>query len=91
MGFSEQARPPRVQPRTDVIVGTLDYGRVRVASATMGLEYRQPDPGPVLAGIAHSHALAPVADLPVRKVETAVHRIADMTLALGTVEHDCLA
>jgi acetoacetate decarboxylase len=37
------------------------------------------------------HALAPVADLPVLKVESAVHYIADMTLALGTVEHDYLA
>ena len=39
----------------------------------------------------HPHALAPVADLPVLKVESAVHYIADMTLALGTVEHDYLA
>ena len=39
----------------------------------------------------HPHALAPVADLPVLKVESAVHFIADMTLALGTVEFDYLA
>jgi acetoacetate decarboxylase len=39
----------------------------------------------------HPHALAPVADLPVLKVESASHYIADMTLALGTVEHDYLA
>ena len=39
----------------------------------------------------HPHALAPVAELPVRKVESAVHYIADMTLALGTVELDYLA
>lgn len=39
----------------------------------------------------HPHALAPVADLPVLKVESAVHYIADMTLALGTVEYDYLA
>jgi len=38
----------------------------------------------------HPHALAPVADLPVRKVVSAVHFIADMTLALGTVEFDYL-
>jgi acetoacetate decarboxylase len=39
----------------------------------------------------HPHALAPVADLPVLKIESAAHYIADMTLALGTVEHDYLA
>lgn len=38
----------------------------------------------------HPHALAPVADLPVLKIESASHYIADMTLALGTVEHDYL-
>ena len=32
----------------------------------------------------HPHALAPVADLPVREVVSAMHFIADMTLALGT-------
>ena len=113
---------------------TLDYGKVRVAKATMGFKHRALDPEPILAGIAqpnfllkiiphvdgtaricelvryhmvdvtlhgawggpaslelHPHALAPVADLPVRKIESAVHYIADMTLALGTVEYDYLA
>jgi acetoacetate decarboxylase len=39
----------------------------------------------------HPHALAPVADLPVREVISAVHLIADLTLALGEVVHDYLA
>ena len=39
----------------------------------------------------HPHALAPVAALPVLKVESALHYIADMTLALGTVEFDYMA
>ena len=34
---------------------------------------------------------APVAELPVLQVVSALHFIADMTLALGTVEHDYLA
>jgi acetoacetate decarboxylase len=34
------------------------------------------------------HALAPVADLPVREVISAVHLIADLTLALGEVVYD---
>jgi len=36
------------------------------------------------------HALAPVAELPVREVLGATHIIADVTLALGTVIHDYL-
>jgi acetoacetate decarboxylase len=37
------------------------------------------------------HALAPVADLPVREVVSAVHLVADLTLELGQVVHDYLA
>jgi acetoacetate decarboxylase len=39
----------------------------------------------------HPHALAPVADLPVRKVISALHFVSDLTLDLGTVVHDYLA
>jgi acetoacetate decarboxylase len=39
----------------------------------------------------HPHALAPVADLPVREVISATHLIADLTLGLGEVVHDYLA
>jgi acetoacetate decarboxylase len=36
----------------------------------------------------HGHALAPVADLPVREVLSASHILADLTLGLGRVVHD---
>jgi acetoacetate decarboxylase len=36
------------------------------------------------------HALAPVADLPIREIVSAVHLIADLTLDLGEVVHDYL-
>jgi acetoacetate decarboxylase len=39
----------------------------------------------------YPHALAPVADLPVREVVSATHLVADLTLGLGTVVHDYLA
>ncbi len=39
----------------------------------------------------HSHALAPVAELPVREVLSAVHLLTDLTLGLGEVVHDYLA
>jgi acetoacetate decarboxylase len=37
------------------------------------------------------HALAPIADLPVREVISSVHLIADLTLDLGEVVHDYLS
>lgn len=37
------------------------------------------------------HALAPVAELPVREVLSAVHILTDLTLGLGEVVHDYLA
>ncbi len=39
----------------------------------------------------HPHALAPVAELPVRKVVSALHFVADLTLELGEVAYDYLA
>ncbi len=39
----------------------------------------------------HPHALAPVSDLPMLEVISAVHLIADLTLNLGEVVHDYLA
>ena len=39
----------------------------------------------------HPHALAPVADLPVLEILSAVHILADLTLPLGTVAFDYLA
>jgi len=45
--------------------------------------------GPAALQLAH-HALAPVADLPVREVLGAVHIKADLTLGLGRVLYDYL-
>jgi len=133
-GFPKKLASPVLDYEVDTVVGTLDYGKVRVATATMGFKHRALDFAPIEAGIAqpnfllkiiphvdgttricelvryymvdvqlkgawtspaslelHPHALAPVADLPVLKIESAVHYIADMTLALGTVEYDYLS
>lgn len=38
-----------------------------------------------------SHALAPLAELPVPEIVSGVHIIADLTLPLGKVVHDYLA
>jgi acetoacetate decarboxylase len=39
----------------------------------------------------NAHALAPLTDLPVLKVLSGVHLVADLTLNLGEVVHDYLA
>ena len=46
--------------------------------------------GPVALSLA-SHALAPIAELPVLEVVSGIHIIADLTLGLGKVAHDYLA
>lgn len=46
--------------------------------------------GPAALELFH-HALAPVAQLPVREVISGVHIVSDLTLGLGTVVHDYLA
>jgi acetoacetate decarboxylase len=117
----------------DTLVGTLDYGKVRIATGTMGFKHRALDLGQVRAGmekpnyllkiIPHvdgtprilelidyrledivvkgawtgpatldlaSHALAPIAELPVREVISATHIVADLTLGLGKVVYDYL-
>jgi acetoacetate decarboxylase len=116
------------------LVGTLNYGSVRIATGTMGYKHRALDtavearklaaPNFLLKIIPHvdgtaricelvrfhleditvkgawtgpaaldlySHALAPVAELPVLQVLSAKHVVADLTLGLGTVVHDYLA
>lgn len=132
-GFPKKLASPQLEVEIDTIVGTLDYGKVRVAKATMGFKHRAVDPETVLSALAapnfllkiiphvdgsaricelvryyttevtlkgawtgpgslelHPHALAPVADLPVLQVMSAVHYIADLTLGLGEVVFDYL-
>src|SRR5262245_59121466 len=133
-GFPKKLASPTLHTEIDTLVGTLDYGPVRVATATMGYKHRAADlssvrssleePNFLLKIIPHvdgtpricelveyhlqdidlkgawtgpgslslvSHALAPVAELPVLEVVSAMHVIADLTLALGEVAHDYLA
>ena len=133
-GFPKKLASPRLETEIDTLVGTLDYGKVRIAQATMGFKYRVADQAAVLASLAapnfllkiiphvdgsaricelvryytsqvtlkgawtapaslelHPHALAPVADLPILKIESALHFIADLTLDLGEVVYDYLA
>lgn len=133
-GFPKKLASPQLEVEIDTLVGTLDYGKVRIAKATMGYKHRTADTAAVLAALAapnfllkiiphvdgspricelvryytsevnlkgawtgpgslelHPHALAPVAELPVLKVESALHFVADLTLELGDVVYDYLS
>jgi acetoacetate decarboxylase len=133
-GFPKKLANPSLQVQVDTLVGTLDYGPVRVVTGTMGYKHRSLPQEPVLASLREPtfllkiiphvdgspricelvryyleditlkgvwtgpgalglfpHALAPVAELPVREVISATHILADLTLGLGEVVHDYLA
>ena len=132
-GFPKKYAQPALGPDKDTLVGTLDYGSVRIATGTMGYKHQALDTKAVAASLAkpnyllkiiphvdgsarilelvdysledvtvkgawsgpaaldlHPHALAPVAELPVREIISAAHIIADLTLGLGKVVHDYL-
>jgi len=133
-GFPKKLADPKLSVETDTLVGTLNYGSVRIATGTMGYKHRALDiqaeaknlvaPNFLIKIIPHvdgtarvcelvryhledivvkgawtgpaaldlySHALAPVAELPVLQVLSAKHLVADLTLGLGTVVHDYLS
>ena len=132
-GFPKKLADPSLRTEKDTLVGTLDYGSIRVASGTMGYKHKTLDNDAMLksllapnfllkiipdvdctpricelvryfltdvtvkgawsgpAGLElFDHALAPVAELPVREVLSATHVVADLTLGLGEVVHDYL-
>jgi acetoacetate decarboxylase len=133
-GFPKKLANPVLHTEIDTLVGTLDYGPVRIATATMGYKHVEADLGAVRASLElpnfllkiiphvdgtpriceiveyhleeivlkgawtgpgalflNPHALAPVAELPVRRIVSATHILADLTLGLGKVVHDYLA
>jgi len=130
-GFPKKLGRPQLEVASDTLLGKLDYGPVRIATATMGFKHRAAPSTAVLAALAapnyllkviphvdgsprvcelvryhtvdvtlkgawtgpasldlHPHALAPLTALPVRRVVSALHFVADLTLELGTVVHD---
>ena len=130
-GFPKKLANPNLKIETECLVGTLDYGSVRVATASMGYKHFRGDLEAVRASLAApnfllkiiphvdgtpricelaeyylenidlkwaftgpaaltlaSHALAPLADLPVLGIVSAAHFKADLTLGLGKVVYD---
>ena len=50
-GFPKKLASPHLKTEIDSLVGTLDYGTVRVATATMGYKHRPADANAVLASL----------------------------------------
>ena len=133
-GFPKKLAKPTLHDVIDTLVGTLDYGPVRIATGSMGYKHKPADrdaaiasllaPNFLLKIVPHvdgtaricelveyeltdvnlkgawtgpaaltlsSHALAPLAELPVLEVVSGTHILADLTLPLGKVVHDYLA
>jgi acetoacetate decarboxylase len=132
--FPKKFGTPKLYVDTDTLVGTLDYGSLRVATATMGFKHAPMSeddaraeigrptyglkmlPGydrrPRVLELARSqitdmtvkgawtgparlqlfeHALAPLADLPVREIVSASHLLVDLTLGRASCVFDYLA
>jgi acetoacetate decarboxylase len=132
-GFPKKLAQPTLRTEIDTLIGTLDYGPLRVATGTMGYKHREADLAQVKASLAapnfllkiiphvdgtpricelveyhledvaikgawtgpaalhlSPHALAPVAELPVLEIVSAIHILGDLTLGLGRVVHDYL-
>ena len=131
--FPKKAGTPSLYVDSDTLVGTLDYGTLRVATATMGYKHVPMSDEDAIAEIGRptfglkvlpgydrrprilelvrsqitditvrgawtgparlqlfEHALAPLADLPVREVVSASHVLTDLTLGRPAIVHDYL-
>ena len=132
-GFPKKWASPKLFVEEDTLVGTLDYGSIRIATATMGYKHRTIDNDLILNAMKqpvfllknipgangnpelnqltrtylenitvkgawsgpgslelHPHALAPIADFPVKKILSVTHFITDITLPYGEVVEDFL-
>ena len=56
-GFPKKLASPTLRTETDTLVGTLDYGPVRVATGTMGYKHRAADLASVKASLAEPNFL----------------------------------
>lgn len=56
-GFPKKLAAPSLQVQTDTLLGTLDYGSVRVATATMGYKHRPLDVPSLLPGLLEPNFL----------------------------------
>lgn len=82
-GFPKKLASPTLKAEIDTLVGTLDYGPVRVATATMGYKHRHADEAAVLASLATPNWLLkiiPHVDGTARICELVEYYLQDVTL-----------
>jgi acetoacetate decarboxylase len=132
-GFPKKLGSPRLEVDGDTLLGSLDYGKTRIATGTMGFKFEELDKSLVRTSLAeqnflvksiphvdgtpaicqlvryymvdiqvkwaysgpatlelHDHAMAPINKLPVKRIISASHFIADLTLPYGEVAIDYL-
>lgn len=132
-GFPKKLGAPRLEIDGDTLLGTLDYGKTRVATGTMGYKFQELDQQEVKEALGaqnflvksipdvdgtpaicqlvryhmtdikvkwaftgpaslelYAHAMAPIHELPIKRVLSASHFIADLTLPYGEVAIDYL-
>ncbi len=56
-GFPKKLAKPRISVAADTLLGTLDYGPVRIATGTMGYKHRALDTAKVLASLQQPNFL----------------------------------
>jgi len=97
-GFPKKLGNPKLQVDKDTLVGTLDYGSVRVATGTMGFKHKALDPDPVITSLGSPNYLLkiiPHVDGTPRICELVRYSMTDITLkgawsgpgALTLVDH----
>ena len=82
-GFPKKLAKPTLDVAIDTIVGTLDYGPVRVATGSMGYKYKKADENAVRASLAAPNFLlkiVPHVDGTPRICELVEYYLEDVTL-----------
>lgn len=82
-GFPKKLAAPSLSASKDVLLGTLDYGTVRVATGTMGYKYKPLDPAKVLGAMSEPSYLLkiiPHVDCTPRICELVTYCLEDITV-----------
>jgi acetoacetate decarboxylase len=82
-GFPKKLAQPQLHTHIDTLVGTLDYGPLRVATATMGFKHNQADPTKIKASLEAPNFLLkiiPHVDGRPRICELVEYHLEDVTL-----------
>jgi acetoacetate decarboxylase len=82
-GFPKKYAQPSLGPDTDTLIGTLDYGSVRVATGTMGFKHQALDLKAVAKSLAQPNYLLkiiPCVDGSPRILEIVDYRLEDVVL-----------